>query len=108
MKKLFTLAFMLLMFVGFAQDPGTLDETYGNGGTVVVNPTQYLEENPFVHVQEDGKILIISNSRKDGANYYISVVRQNPDGSIDETYGEKGYAFFQQQMVFKNSPDATV
>ena len=32
------------MFVGFAQDPGTLDETYGNGGTVVVNPTQYLEE----------------------------------------------------------------
>ena len=109
MKKLFTLALMcMMMFVGFAQDPGTLDETYGNGGTVVVNPTQYLEENPFVHVQDDGKILIISNSRKDGANYYISVVRQNPDGSIDETYGENGYAFFQQQMVFKNSPDATV
>ena len=109
MKKLFTLALMcMMMFIGFAQDPGTLDETYGNGGTVVVNPTQYLEENPFVHVQDDGKILIISNSRKDGANYYISVVRQNPDGSIDETYGENGYAFFQQQMVFKNCPDATV
>ena len=105
MKKLFTLALMcMMMFVGFAQDPGTLDETYGNGGTVVINPTQYLEENPSVLVQKDGKILIVSNSRKDGANYYICVTRQNPDGSIDETYGENGYAFFQQQMIYKNAP----
>ena len=89
MKKLFTLALMcMMMFVGFAQDPGTLDETYGNGGTVVVNPTQYLENDPMVHVQDDGKILIVSNSRKDGANYYICVTRQNPDVSTDETYGD--------------------
>ena len=109
MKKLFTLALMcMMMFVGFAQDPGTLDETYGNGGTVVVNPTQYLENDPMVHVQDDGKILIVSNSRKDGANYYICVTRQNPDGSTDETYGDNGYAFFQQQIVYKNSPIASV
>ena len=109
MKKLLTLALMcMMMFVGFAQDPGTLDETYGNGGTVVVNPTQYLENDPMVHVQDDGKILIVSNSRKDGANYYICVTRQNPDGSTDETYGDNGYAFFQQQIVYKNSPIASV
>ena len=94
MKKLFTLAFMLLMFVGFAQDPGTLDETYGNGGTVDFNPTDYRDLQAKVYAQDDGKILVVSKSSKDNANYYVCITRQNPDGSIDATYGENGYAFF--------------
>lgn len=109
MKKLFTLALMcMMMFCGLAQDPGTLDETYGVEGTVDFNPCNNIDMYPRVHVQDDGKILIVSKSRKDGANYYIGVTRQNPDGSIDETYGENGHAFFQQQMVYLNEPMATV
>ena len=109
MKKLFTLALMcMMMFCGFAQDPGTLDEAYGLGGTVEFNPTNKLEENPLVNVQEDGKILIVFKSRKDGANYYIGVTRQNPDGSTDETYGTNGYSFFQQQLVYLNEPMSSV
>lgn len=108
MKKLFTLALMcMMMFVGFAQDPGTLDEAYGVDGTVDFNPCNNIDMFPTIHVQEDGKILVVSKSRKDGANYYIGVTRQNPDGSIDETYGENGYSFFQQQMVYLNEAMAT-
>ena len=108
MKKLFTLAFMLLMFVGFAQDPGTLDETYGNGGTVDFNPTDYRDLQATIHAQKDGKILIVSKSSIEGADYYICVTRQNPDGSIDETYGENGYAFFKYMTAAINEPFASV
>lgn len=113
MKKLFTLTLMcLLMFSGFAQDPGTLDETFGNNCVAEVDPSAYQDmnddHNRGVHVQKDGKILILSKSRKDKANYYLCVSRVNPDGSIDETYGENGHAFFQQQPAFLNEPKASV
>ena len=96
------------MFVGFAQDPGTLDETYGNGGTVDFNPTNNMDLQTKIHAQKDGKILVVSKSRKDGANYYVCITRQNSDGSIDETYGENGYAFFQYTMASINEPFASV
>ena len=108
MKKIFTLAFMLLMFVGFAQDPGTLDETYGNGGTVDFNPTDYRDLQATIHAQKDGKILIVSKSSIEGADYYICVTRQNPDGSIDETYGDNGYAFFRYMTAAINEPFASI
>ena len=109
MKKLFTLALVcMMMFCGFAQEPGTLDETYGVDGTVDFNPSNSRDLQAKIHAQKDGKILVVSKSQKDGANYYIGVTRQNQDGSIDETYGENGTAFFQYTMASINEPFASI
>lgn len=110
MKKLFTLALMcMMMFVGFAQDPGTLDESFGDNGVSVINPCDNIDGWPYIFEQSDGKILLVGKSRLDGANYSISVARLNADGTLDETYGsDNGYSFFRAENVYLNEPSDAV
>lgn len=72
---------------------GRLDETFGQGGIVTsalfpagLSNTHSASE---VLIQGDGKIIVagITNTRQ---NYDFAVARYNPDGTLDETFGDKG------------------
>lgn len=94
MKKLFTLVLMCTMvFAGFAQDPGTLDPTFGDGGVARMQASDSFDMPFAMLTQEDGKILTVGKSRLDGMNYAVYISRQNPDGSMDLSYGVNGTGF---------------
>ena len=72
---------------------GTLDSSFGTGGTVTINfpgsnegPAQVIG----VAIQADGKIVVgISNLNAD-ANPLFILARLNPDGSLDTSFGSGG------------------
>jgi uncharacterized delta-60 repeat protein len=72
---------------------GTLDSSFGTGGTVTINfpgsnegPSQVIG----VAIQPDGKIVAgISNLNAD-ANPLFILARLNPDGSLDTSFGSGG------------------
>src|SRR5262249_40406663 len=60
---------------------GDLDPTFGNGGKVTTAISQF-EGALDVLIQPDGKIIAVGTS----------MVRYNPDGSLDNTFGTGGIA----------------
>ena len=94
MKKLFTLVLMCTMMLsGFAQDPGTLDPTFGDSGVARMQASDSFDMPFAMLTQEDGKIITVGKSRIDGMNYAVYISRQNPDGSMDLSYGVNGTGF---------------
>ena len=80
--------------------PGTLDTSFGNNGTVVesiYNFEALTTGEPTVVIQSDGKILTATHrlmfTKERGLLSELLVMRHNPDGTIDPTYGDNGYAF---------------
>ncbi len=75
---------------------GTPDESFGEHGVVL---TEYTDANVYpgaVTLQEDGKILTGSIYRTSKRRY--QVVRYNTDGSLDESFGEGGFARLLPQL----------
>ena len=105
MKKLFTLA-LICMFAlcGYSQDPGSFDESFGTNGMATFNPSSRFDFIKAVVVQEDGKIITVGEGQTEGTNYAVFVARQNPDGTLDETWGANGgISYFKADpMVYKN------
>jgi uncharacterized delta-60 repeat protein len=69
---------------------GSLDNTFGSGGittTAVGSIDDYAES---VAIQGDGKILVSGDSWNSGNDYDFALVRYNPDGSLDSTFGTGG------------------
>jgi uncharacterized delta-60 repeat protein len=70
---------------------GTFDETFGVDGTVTssfasgTNPVAYA-----VDVQSDGRI-VVAGEVSDG----FGLIRLNPNGSVDTTFGDDGYVITQ-------------
>jgi uncharacterized delta-60 repeat protein len=67
---------------------GTLDTSFGSGGTVIVNLGAF--DNAFsVVLQTDGKIVVSGNSGS-GSVTRAAVVRFNTDGTLDAGFGSGG------------------
>ena len=66
---------------------GQLDPTFGNGGVVVtdVDPAVRSEQVHDVVLQPDGKIIVGGVVRA-----AFALVRYNPDGSLDQSFGNGG------------------
>lgn len=70
---------------------GTLDNTFGSGGSVVTDFQGGYDYKPDVRIQADGRIVV--SCRAGGPNYAISAVgiaRYLPNGSLDSTFGNGG------------------
>ncbi|MFN0174225.1 MAG: T9SS type A sorting domain-containing protein [Saprospiraceae bacterium] len=68
---------------------GNFDTTFGNEGYMFV-PTAEFEYSSDMIIQPDGKIIILAD-KKLPSNRFIGTVRRcNPDGSLDESYGNNG------------------
>ena len=99
MKKSFTffsLTFLILCFsirIIYAQNPGTLDPTFGNNGIVTTDfNSNTMEVGQSVVLQPDGKIVLagytypsVSSSIRD-----FAVARYNVNGTLDNTFGNGG------------------
>jgi uncharacterized delta-60 repeat protein len=66
---------------------GTLDKTFGNGGTVITSVGSGVGLIDVLQLQGDGKILVLVEA---GANN--NVVRFTPAGALDATFGSNGIA----------------
>jgi uncharacterized delta-60 repeat protein len=83
---------------------GSLDTSFGNGGTVTTNigtytgngTIHYKEDDAYgVAIQDDGKIVVGGTSfTSTGATEGV-LVRYNTDGSLDKTFGSAGTGVIQ-------------
>ncbi|MBC7912185.1 MAG: hypothetical protein H7Y30_16890, partial [Pyrinomonadaceae bacterium] len=70
---------------------GTLDQTFGTGGKVIVNLSSAGEVANAVALQSDGKILVAGYATVAGDSNFI-VTRFNSNGSVDTSFGTNGSA----------------
>lgn len=73
---------------------GSLDSSFAGDG--ISCPYNYFKETGYLHsifMQKDGKI-VAGGTYMDGSDYdspALQIIRFNKDGSIDETFGSKGF-----------------
>ncbi|YCM42804.1 Calx-beta domain-containing protein [Verrucomicrobiaceae bacterium 227] len=104
MKNLQIPALLLASISTLLAAPDTVDQTFADSAGQVFDPTQYGGIASSI-VQADGKVIFGSNEMAatvDGLPLQIPLIRFNPDGSVDSTYGAdnvgngagKGIVFF--------------
>ncbi len=69
--------------------PGTLDSTFGTGGTVIT-PIGKSASVGGVVLQADGKLVVAGSSGDDSLQSTFALVRYNADGSLDSGFGSGG------------------
>ncbi|MFN0277839.1 MAG: hypothetical protein ACKVRN_04470 [Pyrinomonadaceae bacterium] len=81
--------FALIMFgtATINAQPGSLDASFGNGG-IVNTPNGNVNYASGMAIQSDGKIVMVGYSFAG-----FAVFRYNTDGSLDESFGDKGMVF---------------
>jgi len=79
-------------FVTVRYNPnGSQDPTFGSGGIVITDLVGGVDNAVNVKVQPDGKILVAGpSSSVSPFKYDFGVVRYNPNGSLDPTFGNGG------------------
>jgi uncharacterized delta-60 repeat protein len=83
---------------------GSLDATFGNGGTVVNDFGQGLESYAIqLTIQPDGKIVIAGEG-----SYYFLVARYNSNGTLDTTFGGSGFRFANFSSNWDSATDAVL
>ncbi|MBV9960386.1 MAG: FG-GAP repeat protein [Acidobacteria bacterium] len=70
---------------------GTLDETFGTGGKVIINISTQNDVAYDVALQSDGKILVAGYTTVNNQTDFV-VTRLNADGTVDTTFGTNGSA----------------
>jgi uncharacterized delta-60 repeat protein len=68
---------------------GTLDATFGAGGVVVTGLERLTGYASSIALQQDGKI-VLAGSEGRGALWTFAIVRLNPNGTLDITFGTGG------------------
>jgi uncharacterized delta-60 repeat protein len=69
---------------------GTLDTTFGNGGFALVNFSSNWDHGRDAVLQADGKIILVGIAEVNTPYDSFAVARVNPDGSLDQTFGNGG------------------
>ncbi|MFM9455055.1 calcium-binding protein [Streptomyces europaeiscabiei] len=84
------LAFVVAVPHGAFAAPGDLDTTFGTGGKVSIT-TPSFADGQDVAVQADGKIVSVGFEQDpDNLDAEFAVLRHNPDGSVDTSFGGTG------------------
>jgi uncharacterized delta-60 repeat protein len=73
---------------------GTLDKSFGDSGIVITDIGHYENNSGSVFIQSDGKITAVGVTTLSAVTSFITFVRYNVDGSLDETFGTGGIVNF--------------
>ena len=73
---------------------GSLDQAFGNGGTVVASLDNGGDGLSALVLQPDGKIVAAGSVIHNNFTVGFVVARFNPDGSLDQTFGNAGRNVF--------------
>jgi uncharacterized delta-60 repeat protein len=71
---------------------GSLDSSFDIDGKAIISVGSGIDQAFSVTVQPDGKIILAGSSDNGGGNYDFSLVRLNPNGSLDTTFDADGKA----------------
>src|SRR5262249_58695080 len=73
---------------------GSLDTSFGSGGTLTtpINASDYNSSASALAIQPDGKIVAVGTEQPTQAyaGGHIALVRYNPDGTWDTSFGSGG------------------
>jgi uncharacterized delta-60 repeat protein len=70
---------------------GSLDSTFGNGGSAMTAFTDFINTPNAVTIQPDGKIVVAGETQSsNGSINRFAVARFNPNGSLDTSFGSGG------------------
>jgi uncharacterized delta-60 repeat protein len=85
--------FIFLSRAVYGQD-GSLDLSFGIGGKVFFSPSDTINLNASLHIalQSDGKIIGVGSGFRGTSSDFITM-RFNQNGTIDHSFGGKGYVF---------------
>lgn len=85
LKPVLCLLLPIFFVIVLKAAPGGLDPTFGNGGKVVTSTNGFSTSGVVaLAVQPDGKTVVAGDS----ANFFL--IRYNPDGSPDNSFGTSG------------------
>lgn len=109
--RLTTFSFLALLSLGAHAQPGTWDTSFGINGKVLVPTLGTGADDQAVTgvVLPDGKILVAGQSLDDGQKKSV-LLRFDPDGSPDLTFGTEGVVFHDlsagDEMIRSSALDA--
>ncbi len=88
---------------------GTLDPTFGTDGAIITAGKDSLNQATpnSILVQDNGQFIVTGHSYLEGTRM-ATVLRYNNDGSIDEPFGENGFAFANTNGGFYNGAKSTM
>jgi uncharacterized delta-60 repeat protein len=72
---------------------GSYDQTFNGNGRVIVDFFNSYDEAFSVMIQQDGRIVLagfVANGPNNGSTYDFALIRLNPDGSFDNSFGVNG------------------
>jgi uncharacterized delta-60 repeat protein len=69
---------------------GTFDDMFGSDGTIINSTGSFHSEANALTIQTDNKIVIAGRSQNNGDYDDFLIIRYNPDGSLDKTFGTNG------------------
>lgn len=69
---------------------GSLDTSFGSGGRVTTDFIARSDVGLAIAVQPDGKIVVAGGANLDTTQFDFALVRYNPNGSLDSTFGNGG------------------
>lgn len=81
-----TLDFVLMRF----NTDGSLDNSFGTGGKLITDIDHVINMAYCLAIQPNGKIIAAGYTQYTSANMDITLVRYNPDGSLDNTFSVDG------------------
>lgn len=92
-------------FIARFNADGSLDTTFNNGiGFLTTNLGPFQDEPSSALLQPDGKIVVSGISNRGGPNYDFAIVRFNPDGSFDNSFGTNGVVFTDMTPIGASAP----
>jgi len=68
---------------------GSLDNSFGNGGKVIIDIMNNIDSGDDLSIQEDGKIIVVGSAVTANGQKMIAL-RYMTDGSLDATFGNDG------------------
>lgn len=74
------------------REGGAIDATFGAGGYAIVSATDGIDEATDMEVLPDGRVVVLGNTISGNQTLGIALVRLQPDGKLDPTFGEGGIA----------------
>ncbi len=69
---------------------GSLDSTFGNGGSVITSMSNGQEFIASILIQPDGKVVVTGGAMNINGNNNFILARYNSNGSIDTNFGSNG------------------
>ena len=85
--------FVITIVFTVKSQPGSLDNSFGNGGIVTAPLTSHGESGYAAAIQADGKILVAGFQDVSGSQNF-AIARYNTNGSLDNSFGAGGLALF--------------